>query len=409
MKQPTNSGKRIFAYDFVRVFACAGVFLFHLDRGAAEYFPYAAVPHMPEWTGFLFVTAFFMLSGCMMQLHYGSSCNVWDIREYYKKRIAGIYPAFYTVFFPLWILSAIRHGSLFYQGTKWTIVLSFLGVDGYFSSAFNTYYIIGEWFLGALIMLYLIYPLLRILMEKAWVALLAGSLVLFLLTADMTLMAVSPLANFPACLISFVTGMAFERFVRQSGTGSVGPGSVVRATGTGSVAQDSVPVSDPLRNTKVLILLTAGLMFLGIALRRSIGSVISLSIVFHLAGALVFLLLYRAGTRIDNHVRSAEADHSHDQFHAAEADHSHGQFHTAGQNLSHNLARIAACTYEFYLVHHWLIHKILKTSAGWSGSSAMLAAACAASLVLALLSAFLLKMIVRKENTLFRYDKAQQQ
>ena len=112
MKQPTSSGKRIFAYDFVRVFACAGVFLFHLDRGAAEYFPYAAVPHMPEWTGFLFVTAFFMLSGCMMQLHYGSPGTVWDIREYYKKRIAGIYPAFYTVFFPLWILSAIRHGSI---------------------------------------------------------------------------------------------------------------------------------------------------------------------------------------------------------------------------------------------------------------------------------------------------------
>ena len=409
MKQPTSSGKRIFAYDFVRVFACVGVFLFHLDRGAAEYFPNARVPHMPEWTGFLFVTAFFMLSGCMMQLHYGSPGTVWDIREYYKKRIAGIYPAFYTVFFPLWILSAIRHGSLFYQGTKRTIVLSFLGVDGYFSSAFNTYYIIGEWFLGALIMLYLIYPLLRILMEKAWVALLTGSLVLFLLTADMTLMAVSPLANLPACLISFVAGMAFERFVRQSETGSVVRTTGTGSMGTGSVAQGSVPVSDPLRNTKVLILLTAGLMFLGIALRRSIGSVISLSIVFHLAGALVFLLLYRAGTRIDNHVRSAETEHSHDQTHAAETDHSREQLHAAGQNLRHNLTRIAACTYEFYLVHHWLIHKILKTSAGWSGSTAMLAVACAAALLIALLSAFLLKMIVRKENTLFRYDKEQQQ
>ena len=39
----------------------------------------------------------------------------------------------------------------------------------------------------------------------------------------------------------------------------------------------------------------------------------------------------------------------------------------------------------------------------------MLAAACAAALLIALLSAFLLKMIVRKENTLFRYDKEQQQ
>lgn len=57
---------------------------------------------------------------------------------------------------------------------RWTLVLSVLGLDGYALPYTPTFYKVGEWFLGCLILLYVLFPLLlRLQKNRAWAAALA--------------------------------------------------------------------------------------------------------------------------------------------------------------------------------------------------------------------------------------------
>ena len=46
------------------------------------------------------------------------------------------------------------------------INFTLFGLDGYLSYRIKTYFIVGEWFLGAIIIIYILYPLLLCLMNK---------------------------------------------------------------------------------------------------------------------------------------------------------------------------------------------------------------------------------------------------
>ena len=54
-----------------------------------------------------------------------------------------------------------------FYGPPWPrILLSLFGVDGYFSYKIPNYYQVGEWFLGAIVMLHAVYPLLSFAVNK---------------------------------------------------------------------------------------------------------------------------------------------------------------------------------------------------------------------------------------------------
>ena len=392
MKHPEYSGHRIPAYDFVRAFACVGVFLFHQDRAIAEYLPDVPIVHLPEWTGFLFVTAFFLLSGCMMQLRYGDTGGAtggqWNALQFYKKRWLGIFPAFYAVFLPLWLYAGFKRGNLFYQGTRWPILLSVFGVDGYFSASVKTYYMIGEWFLGALILLYLLYPILRRLMAGAPALLLAGGLLLFLATADLPLLAVSPLANFPSCLISFLSGMAFERYIRGKSVDTGCPEGQSRSAP--EVRSQSIE-EERFRTIKegkfqsgkedggargsdsavlALILAAAGLLCICVGMQRSGMTMVSLSVTCHLGGFVVFGLLFLTGSRVHNR-------------------------HNSTNPAISLISAFSGITYEFYLVHHWLIDKAMRFMSGRIRAAGMVKAAEGmASANIAVILAFIAESIL---------------
>ena len=99
-----------------------------------------------------------MISGSGLLL---SSENRFKLSQYYQKRWRKIYPIFYLCWIVLYFLLVIKHHSFFFRGAPWKFVFTLLGMDGYLDCVVQTYYIIGEWFLGALIIIYLIFPLLR--------------------------------------------------------------------------------------------------------------------------------------------------------------------------------------------------------------------------------------------------------
>lgn len=98
--------------------------------------------------------------------------RIFDIRRFYKKRFIRILIPFYITYLSYFIYKAGTTGSFtsFFppETSAWKIILhSSEWMNGTVSTEFHTFSLgIGEWFLGALIILYLLFPLLRFLMKK---------------------------------------------------------------------------------------------------------------------------------------------------------------------------------------------------------------------------------------------------
>ena len=67
----------------------------------------------------------------------------WSMKRYLWGRFLAIYPLFWLCFFPIFIYSDIICGNN--EGVApWKLLLSIVGVDGYFQSFTPTFYKIGE-------------------------------------------------------------------------------------------------------------------------------------------------------------------------------------------------------------------------------------------------------------------------
>ena len=90
-----------------------------------------------------------------------------EVLDFFKKRWLSIFPMFYIAWTVMYIINSLRVGSWFWGGPRRNFLLSAIGMDGYFLHLGMNYYNLGEWFLGGIILLYLLYPLLLFLWNKA--------------------------------------------------------------------------------------------------------------------------------------------------------------------------------------------------------------------------------------------------
>ncbi|MBR1813663.1 MAG: acyltransferase [Lachnospiraceae bacterium] len=149
------NNRRVFSYDFVRCLCMLGIVWFHfyqVFQGPAEV--YITGPN--STLGRQAVTVFFILSGVMS----GRSAKQKDSQEplfrkawdYYKKRWWAIFPAFYLAYLMAMVILQAGPGLLLTP----RILFTLLGIDGYLAEGgVATSYLIGEWFLGCLILLYI--------------------------------------------------------------------------------------------------------------------------------------------------------------------------------------------------------------------------------------------------------------
>ena len=104
---------------------------------------------------------FFLLSGAALCLQWQGR---FDARRYFVGRAAATYPAFWLGFAALFVYGEVLHGNNA-DIPRWRVVFSVLGLDGYLAPVTVTFYKIGEWFLGVILILYLVFPLLLWCME----------------------------------------------------------------------------------------------------------------------------------------------------------------------------------------------------------------------------------------------------
>ena len=151
--------------DVVRLAALLPVLCYHYCIEAARLgfaVPTALIGRgMADWVE-IGLAWFFLLSGAALCLQWQGR---FSARRYFVGRVAATYPAFWLGFAALVVYGEVLHGNNA-DIPRWRVVFSVLGLDGYLAPVTVTFYNIGEWFLGVILILYLVFPLLAPLCAK---------------------------------------------------------------------------------------------------------------------------------------------------------------------------------------------------------------------------------------------------
>lgn len=202
--------QRLYGVDFIRAFCAVGIICFHYYcHNACEFKIFYLQPY-GGW-GDIFVAMFFAISGGMLYYNYE---KIDSLKIFYLKRWKTIFPAFYIAFFFVWLDKLYHTGDFFYGGDIRKILLSVLGMDGYFAYREPNYYLIGEWFLGAIIMLYILYPLLLFIIKRFEFIFLIILFALLVWEDKSSIFMVSSWCNMISCMFSFYVGMICFKHIK---------------------------------------------------------------------------------------------------------------------------------------------------------------------------------------------------
>lgn len=205
--------KRLFYIDLIRTFSCTIILIFHFSRITDQNnivgFPKLDLFANGDW-GFIAVALFFMLSGFSLMYTYGKE-NL-KLREFYIRRFQSIYPYYWICYILVFIYYIITTGTVGnyqnIQSNPFKILigslLTILGLDGYLS---YTFYLIGEWFLSCIILLYFIFPLFKRWVEKGNLCLYVYTIIYFLLLVFEEYSPILIHRNLFVCGYQFLLGM----------------------------------------------------------------------------------------------------------------------------------------------------------------------------------------------------------
>ncbi|MBT2290228.1 acyltransferase [Paenibacillus albidus] len=216
--QPVKK-ERLFYLDFIRALSVLSIVIFHFNAslgtrsiGIIKIF-FDTYPNGN--LGRIGVSLFFILSGAALMFTYQKK---FALKNYIKKRFLAIFPIF-------WIAYAIVLLYYFYKYyainpfspvvPKWTFVLSLIGMDGYLVALIPNFYMIGEWFLGCIIILYGCFPLLRPLVIKYPKILAICALIIYVAVVQNYIFKIQIDYNIFARLPEFLFGMYFVRYIKK--------------------------------------------------------------------------------------------------------------------------------------------------------------------------------------------------
>lgn len=160
----TNS--KIHAIDFMRAVCSLGIIVFHTSCYSSANASKILYGFANGGFGGVLVNIFMMISGGVLYHNYK---NIESVPAFYYKRWKSIFPMFYVAWLWRYIECVKISGSFFFAGEPWRLVFTLFGMDGYCLYKFQTYYLLGEWFLGAIILLYILYPfILKLINTLHW-------------------------------------------------------------------------------------------------------------------------------------------------------------------------------------------------------------------------------------------------
>lgn len=161
-QQSKKKRPRLFYLDLVRALAAILIVITHFNNPYMLGHPVFMYEPFGIYVGSLGVSLFLIISGAALMYTYGESDKL-DCRHFYYKRFIGIYPMFWIAFIIANAYLFLRNGGhVFANASKWTLIFSMLGIDGLMANtSLPTFYTLGEWFLGFILIFYAVFPLLR--------------------------------------------------------------------------------------------------------------------------------------------------------------------------------------------------------------------------------------------------------
>ncbi|MBQ3786046.1 MAG: acyltransferase [Lachnospiraceae bacterium] len=334
---------RIEAFDFIRVLSMIGIILFHYSFSFVEYSVGGdhlvfALFNTGNW-GAMFVAMFFMLSGAALWYNYGEKI---DLGRFYLKRWLSLFPMFYTAWLIVYIAGGIRKGNWLFGGPLYKLLYTVFGMDGFFldPGVNSTYYLLGEWFLGAIIFLYLLFPLVRFLFmphEKTGVAIRWVFTLILTVIFSMNLYRdwfhISDGKNLISCLMSFWLGMLvieyYKPLLNPSKKKETSPdGEVLKSLKAGTGSPDVKSGADKVRAVITVLCLVAVILLMYIPIP---GFMWKETMMANIAGTLWFIVFMDLGERI-MHV----------------------------PYLSFVIKKLSEYSFGMFLVHHLMIYAVMK-------------------------------------------------
>ena len=201
--------EKIVAIDFIRAVCAVGIILYHISCYSSLYAPKVLYRYANGGFGTVFVAVFFIVSGGVLYHNYQ---NVANLRQFYYKRWKSIFPMFYITWGYFYLKNVLEAGSLFYCGKPVSMLLTVFGMDGYFAYKGLNYYLVGEWFLGAIVFLYMLYPLFAKLINRFGWKVLFGMIPLWIWQIETAFFTISPGCNLIHCSSLFMIGMLIFKY-----------------------------------------------------------------------------------------------------------------------------------------------------------------------------------------------------
>lgn len=173
--------KRIVAFDYIRVLAMFCIIVFHwngfLQLVKVQTQSIFVMEFKSGNIAHIGVSLFFILSGASLMI---SNSNKLEIKSYLLKRFLSIYPLYWITYIAIYIsFYYIKNVPL--PAPKKSLILSFLGMDGFLNYRCDAIYLIGEWFVGCIVIIYLLFPILYKCVNKYPVKTAIVTAVLFVL------------------------------------------------------------------------------------------------------------------------------------------------------------------------------------------------------------------------------------
>ena len=206
--------QRLFYLDLIRAVALVCILVIHFNAAVTGYFTlpsklFGSVLPFNIYLGDFGSSLFFMVSGAALQYTSpGQGREPLNLARFYQKRAKAVYPMFWLawcIFFPIRFVT--KPG--YYAAAKTpSILLTLLGLDNFAQAAgwvTMDFACVGEWFLGSILFLYLLFPLLQRALRRniwlTWGVTLAVCIPIHLLGWDARLVAVH--------IPEFLFGMTF--------------------------------------------------------------------------------------------------------------------------------------------------------------------------------------------------------
>lgn len=211
MSDTLKKREHIQQFDFMRTVCALGIVFYHVlclyeGMGGWNIFPIKSVCANGDWGHTAIVTVFFMLSGASLYYNY-PTIPKGTLKQYYFKRWKSLFPTFYLVWGYAYMIKILQVRNVLYAGSPILFLLTLFGLDGYTYYSGVNYNQVGEWFLGALVLLYALYPFFVYLYRKCKWPTVFVTTFLFLLNIKMDWFLIEDSDNLITCLFCFMLGM----------------------------------------------------------------------------------------------------------------------------------------------------------------------------------------------------------